>query len=186
MVEPHEESASFCRMTGSSALNDRQNIQELFGVGVGGDYEMLYDPAVRAPMFRTLAIVAAVCGLLCAAPFLFWDLSEKKHKAIIDELKLRAEAQNIADGHGGESVLSSGEELSAEEAARLEEEAMQQLGTSVNASAAAEEAVAGQECGTGGSKSAEESCAAPGEEENSGGGEDGGESSGSADDGEVK
>lgn len=161
-------------------------IQELFGVGVGGDYEMLYDPAVRAPMFRTLAIVAAVCGLLCAAPFFFWDLSEKKHKAIIDELKLRAEAQNIADGHGGESVLSSGEELSAEEAARLEEEAMQQLGTSVNASAAAEEAVAGQECGTCGSKSAEESCAAPGEEENSDGGEDGGESSGSADDGEVK
>ena len=160
-------------------------IQELFGVGVGGDYEMLYDPAVRAPMFRTLAIVAAVCGLLCAAPFFFWDLSEKKHKAIIDELKLRAEAQNIADGHGGESVLSSGEELSAEETARLEEEAMQQLGTSVNASAAAEEAVAGQECGTCGSKSAEESCAASGEEENSGG-EDGGESSGSADDGEVK
>ena len=68
-------------------------------------------------------------------------MSEKKHKAIIEELKLRAEAQNIADGHGGESVLSSGEELSAEETAKLEEEAMQQLGTSVNASAAAEEAV---------------------------------------------
>ena len=116
-------------------------IQEMFGIGVGGDYEMLYDPAVRAPMFRTLAIVAAVCGALCAVPFFFWDLSEKKHKAIIEELKLRAEAQNIADGHGGESVLSSGEELSAEETAKLEEEAMQQLGTSVNASAAAEEAV---------------------------------------------
>lgn len=116
-------------------------IQEMFGIGVGGDYEMLYDPAVRAPMFRTLAIVAAVCGVLCAVPFFFWDLSEKKHKAIIEELKLRAEAQNIADGHGGESVLSSGEELSAEETAKLEEEAMQQLGTSVNASAAAEEAV---------------------------------------------
>lgn len=116
-------------------------IQEMFGIGVGGDYEMLYDPAVRAPMFRTLAIVATVCGVLCAVPFFFWDLSEKKHKAIIEELKLRAEAQNIADGHGGESVLSSGEELSAEETAKLEEEAMQQLGTSVNASAAAEEAV---------------------------------------------
>lgn len=83
-------------------------------------------------------------------------------------------------------MLSSGEELSAEETARLEEEAMQQLGTSVNASAAAEEAVAGQECGTGDSKSAEESCAAPGEEENSGGEEDGCESSGNVDDGEVK
>lgn len=116
-------------------------IQEMFGIGVGGDYEMLYDPAVRAPMFRTLAIVATVCGVLCAVPFFFWDLSEKKHKAIIEELKLRAEAQNIADGHGGESVLSSGEELSAEETAKLEEEAMQQLGTSVNAYAAAEEAV---------------------------------------------
>ena len=31
-------------------------IQEAYGIGVGGDYEMLYDAAVRAPMFRTLAI----------------------------------------------------------------------------------------------------------------------------------
>lgn len=113
-------------------------IQEMFGIGVGGDYDMLYDPAVRAPMFRALAIVATVCGALCAVPFFFWDLSEKKHKAIIEELKLRAEAQNIADGHEGESVLSSGEELSEEEAAKLEEEAGKLLGASINASKAAE------------------------------------------------
>ena len=113
-------------------------IQEMFGIGVGGDYDMLYDPAVRAPMFRALAIVATVCGALCAVPFFFWDLSEKKHKAIIEELKLRAEAQNIADGHEGESVLSSGEELSEEEAAKLEEEAGKLLGASINASEAAE------------------------------------------------
>lgn len=102
-------------------------IQEAYGIGVGGDYEMLYDAAVRAPMFRTLAILAAVCSAACAIPFFFWDLSEKKHSAIIEELKLRAEAQNIADGHAGESVLSSGEALSEEETERLEEEAMQQL-----------------------------------------------------------
>ena len=102
-------------------------IQEAYGIGVGGDYEMLYDAAVRAPMFRTLAILAAVCSAACAIPFFFWDLSEKKHRAIIEELKVRAEAQNIADGHAGESVLSSGEELSESESIKLEEEAMHQL-----------------------------------------------------------
>ena len=102
-------------------------IQEAYGIGVGGDYEMLYDAAVRAPMFRTLAILAAVCSAACAIPFFFWDLSEKKHRAIIEELKVRAEAQNIADGHAGESVLSSGEALSEAESERLEEEAMQQF-----------------------------------------------------------
>ena len=91
-------------------------IQEAYGIGVGGDYEMLYDAAVRAPMFRTLAILAAVCSAACAIPFFFWDLSEKKHRAIIEELKVRAEAQNIADGHAGESVLSSGEALSEADA----------------------------------------------------------------------
>ena len=102
-------------------------IQEAYGIGVGGDYEMLYDAAVRAPMFRTLAILAAVCSAACAIPFFFWDLSEKKHRAIIEELKVRAEAQNIADGHAGESVLSSGEELSESESIKLEEEVMHQL-----------------------------------------------------------
>ena len=102
-------------------------IQEAYGIGVRGDYEMLYDAAVRAPMFRTLAILAAVCSAACAIPFFFWDLSEKKHRAIIEELKVRAEAQNIADGHAGESVLSSGEELSESESIKLEEEAMHQL-----------------------------------------------------------
>ena len=114
-------------------------IQEAYGIGVGGDYEMLYDAAVRAPMFRTLAILAAVCSAACAIPFFFWDLSEKKHRAIIEELKVRAEAQNIADGHAGESVLSSGEELSESESIKLEEEAMHQLETAATQTEGASE-----------------------------------------------
>ena len=44
-----------------------------------------------------------------AIPYLFWDLSEKKHRAIIEDLKLRAERQNVSDGYTDASILSSGE-----------------------------------------------------------------------------
>lgn len=100
-------------------------IYEMYGVI--DDYDILYDAAVREPMFRTLAIVAAVGGLLCAIPFIFWDLSEKKHSAIIEDLKVRAEAQNIKDGCAEASVLSSGEMLAGDESEELQEKVMNEM-----------------------------------------------------------
>ena len=86
-------------------------VQELFGVV--DDYDVLYDPLIRDPMFRALAIVAAVGGFMVALPYFFWDLSEKRHREIIAELTLRAEKQNVLDGYADASVLSTGE-LNAE------------------------------------------------------------------------
>ncbi len=86
-------------------------VQELFGVV--DDYDVLYDPLIRDPMFRALAIVAAVGGFMVALPYFFWDLSEKRHREIIAELTLRAEKQNVLDGYADASVLSTGE-LTAE------------------------------------------------------------------------
>lgn len=82
-------------------------IQELYGVV--DDYDVLYDPVIRDPIFRALAIVVAVGGLATAIPYMFWDLNEKKHKRIIKELTLRAEMQNVSDGYTDASVLSTGE-----------------------------------------------------------------------------
>ena len=78
-------------------------------MGVIDDYDVLFDPVIRDPLFRALAVVTAVGGLGIAIPYLFWDLSEKKHASIIEELKLRAEMQNVSDGYADASILSSGE-----------------------------------------------------------------------------
>ena len=78
-------------------------------MGIIDDYDVLFDPVIRDPIFRAMAVVAAVGGLGVAIPYFFWDLSEKKHRAIIEELKLRAEKQNVAEGFENASILSSGE-----------------------------------------------------------------------------
>ncbi len=88
--------------------------------GLLDDYDILYDPIVREPLFRTLAILATVFAVLCAVPFFFWDLNEKKHKKIIEELKERAAKQNILDGYEHESILSSGEKFNGMDSLEVE------------------------------------------------------------------
>ena len=88
--------------------------------GLLDDYDILYDPIVREPLFRTLAIVATVFGVLCAVPFFFWDLSEKKHKKMIEELKERAAKENMLNGYEHESVLSSGENFDGTDSLQVE------------------------------------------------------------------
>lgn len=88
--------------------------------GLLDDYDILYDSAVRGPLFRTLAIVAAIFAVLCAAPFFFWDLNEKKHKKMIEELKERAAKENILNGYEHESVLSSGENFDGTDSSEVE------------------------------------------------------------------
>lgn len=82
-------------------------IQELYGVV--DDYDVLFDPVIRDPIFRALAVVAAVGGFGVALPYFFWDLSEKRHREIIEDLKRRAELKNVSDGYADASVLSTGE-----------------------------------------------------------------------------
>ncbi|MDE7191138.1 MAG: MFS transporter [Clostridia bacterium] len=89
--------------------------------GLLDDYDILYDPVVRNPLFRTLAIIATIFGVLCAVPFFFWDLSEKKHKKMIEELKERAARENILNGYEHESVLSSGENFDGTDSLQVEE-----------------------------------------------------------------
>ena len=89
--------------------------------GLLDDYDILYDPVVRNPLFRTLAIIATIFGVLCAVPFFFWDLSEKKHKKMIEELKERAARENILNGYEHESVLSLGENFDGTDSLQVEE-----------------------------------------------------------------
>lgn len=77
--------------------------------GLTGNYDVLYDEAIRNPIFRMLAIISTIGGIVFIIPYIFWDLSEKKHGIIMEELKIRAIDQNKLDGVDDGSFLSSDE-----------------------------------------------------------------------------
>lgn len=65
-------------------------------LGFVDNADVLYDSAVRDPIFMWTFIVGMICGVCTLIPFLFYDLTEKKHEEIIEELKQRAEEENRA------------------------------------------------------------------------------------------
>ncbi|MBQ7295495.1 MAG: MFS transporter [Clostridia bacterium] len=67
-------------------------------MGLLEDYNVLYDDAMRNSLFEVLIICSAVGALLNLIPFLFYDLTENKHKAYVDVLKIRAMFENYGLG----------------------------------------------------------------------------------------
>lgn len=61
--------------------------------GLKNDYTVLYDSAVRTPIFNILIITTIISCVLCVIPMFFYDLKEKDHQRIIEELKQRADAE---------------------------------------------------------------------------------------------
>ena len=61
--------------------------------GLSEDYTVLYDSAVRTPIFNILIITTIISCVICVIPIFFYDLKEKDHKKIIEELKKRANAK---------------------------------------------------------------------------------------------
>lgn len=59
--------------------------------GLKEDYTVLYDSAVRTPIFNILIITSIISCLLCVIPMFFYNLKEKDHQKIIEDLKARAE-----------------------------------------------------------------------------------------------
>ena len=88
-------------------------INEYFGLI--DNYDVLYDASVRTPMFRVLAILATIGALVHGLTYLPWDLTEKKHAEIIEELKQRAILENQEAGYEDASILSSNEKLESAE-----------------------------------------------------------------------
>lgn len=59
--------------------------------GLQEDYTVLFDAAVRTPIFNILIITSIISCVLCVIPIFFYNLKEKDHEKIIEELKARAE-----------------------------------------------------------------------------------------------
>lgn len=58
--------------------------------GLEQDYTVLYDASVRTPIFNILIITTIISCVVCVIPMFFYDLKEKDHQKIIEDLKVRA------------------------------------------------------------------------------------------------
>ncbi|MBR5498117.1 MAG: MFS transporter [Clostridia bacterium] len=67
-------------------------------MGLLTDYNVLYDDTIRNNLFEVLILCSALGALLNLIPFCFYDLSENKHRAYVDVLKIRAMFENHALG----------------------------------------------------------------------------------------
>ena len=67
-------------------------------MGLLEDYNVLYDDTIRNNLFEVLILCSALGALLNLIPFCFYDLTENKHKAYIDVLKIRAMFENYSLG----------------------------------------------------------------------------------------
>lgn len=63
--------------------------------GLLEDYTVLYDTSIRTPIFNVLIISSLISGLLSIIPILFYNLKEKDHQKIIEDLKTRADESAV-------------------------------------------------------------------------------------------
>ncbi len=67
-------------------------------MGLIEDYNVLYNDTMRNNLFEVLILCSALGALLNLIPFCFYDLTENKHKAYVDVLKIRAMFENHSMG----------------------------------------------------------------------------------------
>lgn len=67
-------------------------------MGLLDDYNVLYNDTMRNNLFEVLIVFSAVGAFLNLVPFLFYNLTENKHKAYVDVLKIRAMFENYSLG----------------------------------------------------------------------------------------
>lgn len=70
--------------------------------GLLQDYSVLYNESVRTPIFNVLIISSLISTFLSIIPILFYNLKEKDHKKIIEDLKVRAAEEETIINMNGE------------------------------------------------------------------------------------
>lgn len=89
--------------------------------GLNTDYTVLKDAVIRNNIFRVLIIASVVGAILNVIPYLFYDLTEEKHRGMVKVLRIRA----MFDDYGNdvlddEELVGAMEMINASE--RLEQE----------------------------------------------------------------
>lgn len=80
-------------------------------MGLEDNYDVLYNDALRNNLFEVLILCSALGALLNLIPFCFYDLTENKHKAYVDVLKIRAMFENHSLGLLDKEELSETMEI---------------------------------------------------------------------------
>lgn len=83
--------------------------------GYVDDVSVLYNANVIIPILRMYCVLGIASGVLGAIPMFFWDMTEKKHREIMETLKVRASVQDgvidEATGKELEEQLLGGDEF---------------------------------------------------------------------------
>lgn len=83
--------------------------------GYVDDTSVLYNANVIIPILRMYCVMGIASGVLGAIPMFFWDMTEKKHREIMEVLKVRASVQdgviNEETGKELEASLLAGDEF---------------------------------------------------------------------------
>ena len=58
--------------------------------GLNTDYTVLKDATIRNNIFRVLIVASVVGAILNVIPYLFYDLTEEKHRGMVKVLRIRA------------------------------------------------------------------------------------------------
>ena len=77
-------------------------------MGLKENYDILYNDEMRNNLFDVLIIASIVGAILNLIPYLFYDLTEQKHRGYVNVLKIRAmfeEGNRLAKIYGPENVF---------------------------------------------------------------------------------
>lgn len=75
-------------------------------MGLKGDYSVLLDDSIRNNLFEVLIVCSIFGAIFNLIPFFFYDLTENKHRAYVDVLKIRAMFEDYALGEIEEEQLT--------------------------------------------------------------------------------
>lgn len=67
-------------------------------MGLKEDYDVLYNDEMRNNLFDVLIICSIVGAILNLIPYLFYDLTEEKHRGYVNVLKIRAMFEDYGNG----------------------------------------------------------------------------------------
>ena len=67
-------------------------------MGLKEDYTVLYNDEMRNNLFTVLIICSIIGSIMNLLPYLFYDLTEKKHRGYVNVLKIRAMFEDYGNG----------------------------------------------------------------------------------------
>lgn len=80
-------------------------------MGLHDNYDVLYNDVLRNNLFRVLIICSIIGAILNLIPYLFYDLTESKHRGYINVLKIRTMFEDYGNNDLDDKELVEGMEI---------------------------------------------------------------------------